>query len=144
MSSISANTSSLSQGANQVQRHAHHRHGPGGAAFKQAFEGAAKDLGLDASKADDLRQQIDAAVKGAGTRDKDAVRAAIDTVLSNNGIDAAKFHEAMKAQFDKVREQRPARGSGTARQCSGSNDQETTASPQAAQQSSAGGIDTIA
>ena len=70
------------------------------ARMKQRFESAAKAAGVDPSKLPDLERQIQDAIAKArdgGQGDRQAVQAAVDGVLKNSGIDAAKFRSAMRA-----------------------------------------------
>jgi hypothetical protein len=117
MSAISSDLSSTATQVAQLQQlaqgasgktHAHHGHrGPGGAQFKQAFTNAAESAGLDASKANDVQNQIDEALKNAKANgaSRDSVQSTIDNILKNNGVDVDKFHEALKSEFDKQRAQ---------------------------------------
>jgi hypothetical protein len=106
MSAISSYASATS--AQHTQRK--HRHGgPEGAQGKADFAAAAKALGVDETKVDDIQKQVESAITSARqggankTESRQAVQAAIEGVLKDNGIDPAKFKE----QIDK---QRAARG----------------------------------
>lgn len=106
MSSLSSVGSGVISQAMAGPTRRHHHHDEQG--FEQAFNAAAKSMGVEPSKVDDLRKQVEQAVKevkdgskGRGTRQ--AVGDAIDRVLKDNGIDPSKFHEAMKTQFDTMR-----------------------------------------
>ena len=71
---------------------------------RQAFAGALKQLGLDDQAATKVQEQVDAAVqKSASAPNRDAVRKAIDDVLTANGIDTKKFHQALRSEFQKLR-----------------------------------------
>jgi len=71
---------------------------------QQDLDAALKEVGVDPSKVPDIRSQIDAAVQAAlksssGTpgQDRQAVAAAVDGVLKQNGIDPMKFRTEMKS-----------------------------------------------
>jgi hypothetical protein len=71
---------------------------------QQDLDAALRAVGVDPSKVPNLRSQIDAAVQaalksGSGTpgQDRQAVAAAVDSVLKQNGIDPQKFRTEMKS-----------------------------------------------
>lgn len=72
--------------------------GPGG---EKAFGKALEAAGVDPSKVADVQKQIRQAVEGVsktGQRpDGDALKAAIDGVLKDNGVDVEKFKAALEA-----------------------------------------------
>lgn len=83
------------------------------------FGSALQAAGVDTSKVDDIMKQVDAAVQEArgssagGKPDRSAIRAAVDNVLKNNGVDVAKFHDAEKAQHAQhAHGARAAKGAG--------------------------------
>lgn len=84
----------------------HHHHDKG---LEQAFTAATESMGIAHTKVDDLRTQVEQAVKKA-TRNvnarggRQAEGDAVDRVLQDNGIDPAKFHDAMKTQLDSGRQ----------------------------------------
>lgn len=70
--------------------------------FDEALESAAEQVGLDPTEIADLRTQIEDAISGAreSGEGREAVKAAVDSVLEDNGIDVSAF----KAQLEAVRE----------------------------------------
>jgi hypothetical protein len=101
MASISDSTTSASFAPAQGTERAHRSHG--GKHAKQAFANAAKELGLSDQQTADLQTQIDDALKSSGTKDPKQFKAIADKVLKKNGVDAEKFDQAIKAQFEQQR-----------------------------------------
>lgn len=96
MSTISAaNASQLGQFINSSGVHR------GSKAQRHAeFNAAAQSLGLDQTKTDAIRKQIDDAIAaaqkgGAKPGARDTIKQAVDSVLKQNGIDPKAFHAAL-------------------------------------------------
>jgi hypothetical protein len=141
--------SQLSQ--NQGASGSHRRHHDS-KQFDSAFAAAAEAVGVDQSKVGDLQKQIDKAVadakqNGSGGDSRQAVGQAVDSVLKDNGIDPAKFHDAMKAQFQKMRAQGGVSGAeqgrGGAQGPDSDGDNDASPAPQAGTIGQ-GGLDTSA
>lgn len=101
MSSISSNGFSAAQAFGSHR--GHHAHAPI-AEQKQAFNNALKQVGLDDQAAQNVQDQIDAAIKQNGkSGGRDAIRKTIDDILTKNGVDTQKFQQALRSEFQKLR-----------------------------------------
>ena len=103
MSTISS--TSLDPQALLLQRLQRAQPDPTDTARRQAdFEAAATDAGADPTKLAELEQQIQQAIQTAqqngdtSTDQRAAIQEAVRNVLQQNGVDPAKFEEAMKSQ----------------------------------------------
>lgn len=112
VSSISGGSQSLL--TQQLQQLAAKKANGNGQQPRADFAAALTAAGADPNKVSDIQSQIRDAIQQArqngGGDDREAVKSAVNAVLQKNGVDPAKFEEALKSQHAHRSHRRPAAG----------------------------------